>query len=304
MRRPSRQAGGHRRGPSEHDAAAGRGHEDGAPGEDAPKRSSVVPKKRFGQNFLTDPRAARLIADAATTPEGGTVLEIGPGTGALTVPLAERAARVIAVERDPDLLPVLRERLGAAADDGRVTIIEGDATAVDWPRLLEGGPRPHAVAGNVPYLITGRLIEMAVVAAEHLDAAVFMVQKEVADRLLARPGSKEYGALTVFTAAAFDVERVLVVRAGSFFPRPEVDSAVVKLSPTRPRRALETEAFRAAVKAAFGMRRKTLRNAWRGLCGWSDEEIAARAAAAGISLDARGETLSVEQFRDMTADPP
>ncbi len=96
----------------------------------------------------------------------------------------------------------------------------------------------------------------------------------------------------------------MVVRAGSFFPRPEVDSAVVRFTPERPRRAVETEAFRAAVKAAFGMRRKTLRNAWRGLCGWSDEEIAARAEAAHISLDARGETLGVEQFRAMTAPRP
>lgn len=266
--------------------------------------SAVVPKKRFGQNFLTDPRAARLIAEAATTPEGGTVLEIGPGTGALTAPLAERAARVVAVERDPDLLPVLRERLAGPIEAGRLVLLEGDATALDWPALLEGGPRPRTVAGNVPYLITGRLIEMAVAAAEHLDGAVFMVQKEVADRLLAPPGTKDYGALTVFTSAAFDVERVLVVRAGSFFPRPQVDSAVVRLAPARPRRAEETEAFRAAVKAAFGMRRKTLRNAWRGLCGWTDAEVASRAAAAGISLDARGETLSVQQFRAMTAERP
>lgn len=267
-------------------------------------RPSIAPKKRLGQNFLTDPRAARLIAEAATTPEGGTVLEIGPGTGALTAPLLERAARVVAVERDPDLLPVLRERLAPSLDAGALELVEGDATALDWRALLAEGPRPRAVAGNVPYLITGRLIEMAVDIAEHLDVAVFMVQKEVADRLLARPGTKEYGALTVFTAAAFDVERVLVVRAGSFFPRPQVDSAVVKLVPSRPRRAAETDAFRAAVKAAFGMRRKTLRNAWRDLCGWSSEELAARAAAAGISLDARGETLSVEQFRDLVSPRP
>lgn len=259
------------------------------------------PKKRFGQNFLTDPRAARAIAEAATTPEGGTVLEIGAGTAALTLPLSERAARVIAIERDPDLLPVLQERLADPIAAGRLTLIEGDATALDWPPLFADGPRPHTVAGNVPYLITGRLIEMAVEIADHVDGVVFMVQKEVADRLVAAPGTKEYGALTVFVRAAFRVDRLFVVRAGSFFPRPDVDSAVVKLTSERPRRALETEAFRAAVKAAFGMRRKTLRNAWRGLCGWSDEEIADRAAAAGVSLDARGETLSVEQFAEMTA---
>jgi 16S rRNA (adenine1518-N6/adenine1519-N6)-dimethyltransferase len=157
------------------------------------------------------------------------------------------------------------------------------------------------VAGNVPYLITGLLLELAIGAADDLDAVVFMVQKEVADRLIARPGTKEYGALTVFVRAAFHVERLLIVRAGAFFPRPDVDSAVVKLTPERPRRASETETFRAVVKAAFGMRRKTLRNAWRGVCGWSGEELAARAAAAEISLDARGETLTVDQFRKMAA---
>lgn len=261
---------------------------------------TVAPKKRFGQNFLTDPRASRLIAEAATTPEGGTVIEIGPGTGALTAPLLDRA-RVVAIERDPDLLPVLRERFAAELDAGRLTLIEGDATAIDWPPLFADGPRPHTLAGNVPYLITGRLVEIATEQADHLDTVVFMVQKEVADRLVAEAGSKEYGALTVFTQAAFKIDRILTVRAGSFFPKPEVDSAVVRMVPERPRRALETEAFRAAVKAAFGMRRKTLRNAWRGLLGWSDEEIVARAEAAGISLGARGETLTVEQFRAMTA---
>lgn len=264
-------------------------------------RSATPPKKRLGQNFLTDPRAAAKIAEAATTPEGGTVVEIGPGTGALTAPLVERAGRVVAIELDTDLLPGLRERFASDLDTGRLTLLHGDAAAIAWPPLFKGGPRPHTLAGNVPYMITGRLLELAIEAADHLDAVVLMVQKEVADRLSAAPGSKEYGALTVFARAAFAVERLLVVRAGSFFPKPEVDSAVVRLSPERPRRARETPAFRATVKAAFGMRRKTLRNAWRGLCGWSDQEIAERAAAAGISLDARGETLTVDQFRAMAA---
>lgn len=262
--------------------------------------TAPAPKKRFGQNFLTEPRTARAIAEAATTPEGGTVIEIGPGTGALTAPLLDRA-KVVAIERDPDLIPLLQEKFAEQIASGRLTLIEGDATAVDWPPLFGDGPRPHTLAGNVPYLITGRLVEIATSHAEHLEAVVFMVQKEVADRLVAEAGSKEYGALTVFTQAAFKIDRILTVRAGSFFPKPEVDSAVVRMVPERPRRALETEAFRAAVKAAFGMRRKTLRNAWRGLLGWSDEEIVARAEAAGISLGARGETLTVEQFRAMTA---
>ncbi|UQA55900.1 16S rRNA (adenine(1518)-N(6)/adenine(1519)-N(6))-dimethyltransferase RsmA [Polyangium aurulentum] len=261
----------------------------------------LSPKKRFGQNFLLDPGTCRAIAEAATTPAGGTVLEIGPGLGALTRPLLDRAQRVVAIERDRDLVPILREELAEPIEAGRVEIIENDAMHVDWMAALEGGPEPRTIAGNLPYQITGALLERAVGLASRIDRAVFMVQAEVAERLLAPPGSKTYGVLTVFTQAAFEVRRVLSVKAGAFYPRPEVDSAVVLLVPHRPARAEETEAFREAVRAAFGARRKTLRNAWRGLYGLSLEALEARAAEAGISLDARGETLSVEQFARFAA---
>jgi len=256
----------------------------------------IAPKKRFGQNFLADPHAARTIAEAATTPPGGTVLEIGPGLGALTRPLLERAARVVAIERDRDLVPILAGELSGAVASGALTIVEADALAVDWAEALSAGPRPHAIAGNLPYLITGKLLERAVGLADAVDRAVFMVQAEVADRLAALPDTEAYGALTVFVQAAFAVRKILAVKGGSFYPRPEVDSAVVLLVPHRPRRAAETEAFRAVVKSAFGARRKTLRNAWKGLFGWSREELEQRATEAGISLDARGETLGVEAF--------
>jgi 16S rRNA (adenine1518-N6/adenine1519-N6)-dimethyltransferase len=259
----------------------------------------LSPKKRFGQNFLADPHAAARIAEAATTPPGGTVLEIGPGLGALTRPLLERAARVVAVERDRDLVPILAAELGDAG--GKLSIVEGDALDVDWAAALVTGPRPHVIAGNLPYLITGKLLERSVGLAGEVDRAVFMVQAEVADRLAAAPDTDAYGALTVFVQAAFDVQRLLTVKGGAFYPRPEVDSAVVLLVPSRPRRAEETVAFRAVVKAAFGARRKTLRNAWKGIFGWSKLELEEKAAAAGISLDARGETLAVEDFARLAA---
>ena len=259
----------------------------------------LSPKKRFGQNFLADPHAARVIAEAATIPPGGTVLEIGAGLGALTRPLLERAARVVAVERDRDLVPILAAELGDAGE--KLSIVESDALTVDWAAALAGGPRPHALAGNLPYLITGKLLERSVGLADGIDRAVFMVQAEVADRLAAAPDAEAYGALTVFVQAAFDVQRILTVKGGAFYPRPEVDSAVVRLVPCRPRRAAETEAFRAVVKAAFGARRKTLRNAWKGIFGWSRAELSEKAAAAGISLDARGETLAVEDFARLAA---
>jgi len=260
------------------------------------RERGLHPKKRFGQNFLVDVHAQRTIAEAATTPSGGTVLEIGAGTGALTKPLLERAARVVAIERDRDLIPLLSTDFAEFIAAGRLQLVDADALALDWAALLANGPRPHVVAGNLPYLLTGPLLERATTLADCVDRAVFMVQAEVADRLVARPSTKEYGALTVFVQAAFDVRRVLTVRAGAFYPRPDVDSAVVALDPGRPRRAEETDAFRMAVRAAFGARRKTLRNAWKSLYGWSKDELEARAIEAGISLDARGETLFVEDF--------
>ena len=262
------------------------------------------PKKSFGQNFLADLHAARTIAEAATTPPGGTVLEIGAGLGALTRPLLERAARVVAIERDRDLVPILRDELAAEEAGGRFTLIEADAASLDWVATLGDGPRPHVVAGNLPYQITGRLLELATRASASIDRAVFMVQAEVAERLVAPPGGDAYGALSVFAQAAFDVSRLLTVKAGAFYPRPEIDSAVIVLQPSRPARAIETDAFREAVRAAFAARRKTLRNAWKGIYGWSREELDAHAAAAGVDLDLRGETLAVEAFAALAARAP
>lgn len=265
------------------------------------RERGLSPKKRFGQNFLVDVHAQKMIAEAATTPVGGTVLEIGPGMGALTRPLLERAGHVVALERDRDLVPLLSEDFAEPIAQGRLHIVEGDAMAQDWAALLQGHPKPHVIAGNLPYLLTGPLLERATMLVDHVDRVVFMVQLEVAERLMAKPSTKEYGALTVFVQAAFDVRRVLTVRAGAFYPRPDVDSAVVALDPVKPKRAEETDAFRDAVRAAFGARRKTLRNAWKSIYGWSKEELEMHAAAAGISLDARGETLSVEAFARFAA---
>jgi 16S rRNA (adenine1518-N6/adenine1519-N6)-dimethyltransferase len=252
------------------------------------------PKKSFGQNFLDDPRLCARIAELATTPPGGRVVEIGAGLGALTAPLLERAAEVVAIERDRDLVPLLRERF---ADEPRLTLLEADAATVDIP--LEDGPAPRVLAGNLPYQITGRLIARAVALAEHLDRAVFMVQREVAVRLSASPGGGDYGVSTVFTQAAFEVERALKVPAGAFHPPPKVDSAVLVLTPRRPPIAREDEVFRAVVKQAFGQRRKTLRNNWKGLCRLDRDQVAAAAAQAGISLDARAETIPVRAFAAM-----
>ncbi len=257
------------------------------------RERGLVPKKSFGQNFLTDPNVSRKIAALAA--EGaGTVVEIGAGLGALTEPLVERAEHVVAIERDRDLCPILREAFAAAISEGKLEIVEGDAKAIDFAALFASGPSPYVLAGNLPYQLTGPLLERTTGIAHDIARAVFMVQAEVADRLLASPGSEAYGALSVFASAAFDIARALHVGKGAFHPRPQVDSAVIVLTPLRPPRAVETDRFRAAVRAAFTQRRKTLRNAWSKLA--PPDELQSRAAAAGIDLSRRGETLSVEEF--------
>lgn len=256
-------------------------------------------KRHFGQNFLADRGLAKKIAELATTPAGGTVVEIGAGLGALTAPLVERAHRVVAIERDRELLPVLRDEFAESLEQGRLELVEADAKQTDLAALLSSGPSPRVLAGNLPYQLTGPLLSLAVRFASELDRAVFMVQLEVAERLGAKAGGREYGALTVFVDAAFAVERALVVRRGAFYPQPNVDSAVVVLTPRRPALAAETEAFRALVHAAFAQRRKTLRNAWRGVLGLSSDALSRAARAAAIDLNLRGEALDVSAFARM-----
>lgn len=263
------------------------------------REHGLAPKKSLGQNFLTDRSAAERIAVAASDPPGGTVLEIGPGLGALTSTLVQRAARVVALEQDREMIAVLGAELAPELASGRLVLHHGDALERDWLADLSGGgnhPRPFCIAGNLPYSQTGRFLERSVQLADRIDKAVFMVQLEVALRVAAGPGSKTYGALSVFVQAAFRPERLLIAKAGAFHPRPEVDSAVVVLHP-RPadERLAETPAFRELVRAAFGMRRKTLRNAWRNL-SFGFDAVQAAAGAEGIELERRGETLSAAEF--------
>jgi 16S rRNA (adenine1518-N6/adenine1519-N6)-dimethyltransferase len=263
------------------------------------REAGLRPKKSFGQNFLVAEGIARAIARACVPDEEvgrARVVEIGAGTGALTALLAERAASVTAIERDRDLVPLLSRAL----EGTHTRVVEGDAQSADLVALLGPPDAPRVLCGNLPYVITGPLLRMAVEHAERLDRVVFMVQDEVAHRLAARPGTKAWGGLTVFVRAAFDVRRLLRAPPGAFHPPPEVTSAVVELIPLRPPRARETDQFRVLVRRAFEARRKTLRNAWAGLA--SDGESLERAAAkAGVSLDARGETLDVDAFARMAA---
>jgi 16S rRNA (adenine1518-N6/adenine1519-N6)-dimethyltransferase len=263
--------------------------------------AGLAPKKSFGQNFLVADHVIAKIASACV-PEAergnAHVVELGAGLGALTAALIDRAAHVTAIERDRELVPLLRTSFQGAIEGETLEVVEADAQSVDLASLFRSGLR-RVLAGNLPYQITGQLLRLAVDQSGSVDRVVFMIQREVKDRLVAEPGTKAYGALTIFVRAAFTTDLVMEVSPGAFVPPPNVSSSVVALTPRRERLTEETATFRAVVKAAFGARRKTLRNAWRPLCEAGPLEAAAKAA--DISLDDRGEQLDVDAFARMAA---
>ena len=245
-------------------------------------------KRRLGQHFLTDPRILARIADALDAGPDDTVLEIGPGPGGLTSALAARAGRLVAIEKDPDLVPALRARFPAA------TIVEADALEADWHALAGG---PFLAAGNIPYNITSPLLDKAL-EPPRPSRIVFLVQKEVADRVTAPPGGSEYGALTVGVQAVAKAERLFTVSAGAFQPKPKVDSAVLRLVPLDRPVVDEDEryAFRRLVVGLFGFRRKQLLRGLRELTGWEADRAGAALAAAGLDPVARPETVAPEGY--------
>ncbi len=263
------------------------------------ERFELRPKKSFGQNFLADHTLVDRVA-ALAGKDPLQVIEIGAGLGGLTACLLARGHRVIAIERDRDLAEVLRQLFVAPLASGQLELLEADAKAVDFTQHLASN-EPAVLMGNLPYQITGALLERAVQFQARFEASVFLVQREVADRMVAAPGSKTYGALSVFCQAAFETKRAFVVRRGAFYPQPNVDSAVVVMKRLTPPRAEETDTFRELVQRAFRERRKVLRNAWRGVGNTTSEQLEHGAVASGIRLDARGETLDVDAFARMAA---
>jgi 16S rRNA (adenine1518-N6/adenine1519-N6)-dimethyltransferase len=254
------------------------------------RKHGLQPKRSFSQNFLVQPRATARIADAAAA-LGVHVVELGPGLGTLTHALLARGCTVVAVELDRDMVRVLTEELGSSP---RLEIRLGDAAKFDFTAYSAVCGSKLVVTGNLPYQATGAILRQVAAHRRALEGAVMMVQREVRDRLEAQPGTASYGALTVFVRAGFEVDTVCRLKPGSFHPPPKVESAVVRLTPRRSPLAEETPAFRAVVRAAFQMRRKTLRNALR--AAGSPERAEESARRAGIDLGRRGETLSVEEF--------
>lgn len=242
--------------------------------------------KRFGQHFLLDLNVTRKIARLAGVGEGQAVIEVGPGPGGLTRALLETGARVVAVEKDPRFIPILHDL--AAAAEGRLTVVEADALEVDEAALAGG---PAAIVANLPYNVGTPLLVKWLTGPFTPVTMTLMFQKEVADRIAAPVGGRDYGRLGVLAQALCRAETVMDLPARAFTPPPKVASAVVRLTPLaeRPPAAL-VETLQKVTAAAFGQRRKMLRSSLKALGG------EALCQAAGIDPNARAETVPVSGF--------
>ena len=258
---------------------------------DAGHAAPPPPRKGLGQHFLTDRHALDRIVQALAPQAGETIVEIGPGRGALTDRLAVVGCDVVAVEVDRLLVPFLRARYASAP---HVRIVEGDVLATELRALA---PAPWVLVGNVPYYITTPILFEAL-RAPRPARMVFLVQREVAERIVAPAGSDPYGALSVNVQALARAELVARVPAGAFHPRPKVDSAVLRLVPLDAPvvAAHEEGAFSRLVVAAFGQRRKQMRRVVREVAGLGVPAAEAALATAGIDPQARPETLPPEAF--------
>lgn len=245
----------------------------------------LAPRRDLGQNFVADPNTVRKIAALASVGPGDHVVEIGAGLGSLTVALAESGAEVTAIEVDRGIVPVLRE---VVADLDGVRVVEGDATSLDWDALLAPHDRWTLVA-NLPYNVATPMVCDLLDDVPAITSMLVMVQKEVADRMAAGPGSKQYGAMSVKVAYWADASVVATVPASVFVPRPNVESALVRIDRRQPPDVDPAVLF-PLVRQAFGQRRKMLRKSLR------DTVSAEHFEQAGISAEARPEELGLDAW--------
>jgi 16S rRNA (adenine1518-N6/adenine1519-N6)-dimethyltransferase len=263
-----------------------------APLRDGLAAHGLTARKSFGQHFLLDLNLTAKIARLAGPFGEGVVIEVGPGPGGLTRALVAAGARVVAIERDARFLPMLAEL--AAAADGRLTVIEGDALTIDETAFVKAGETARVVA-NLPYNISAPLLIKWLTGPLRPASMTLMFQKEVADRIVARPNQSAYGRLSVIAQAVCASETVMALPARAFTPPPKVDSAVVQLTP-KPDRPSDTvlETLQRVTASAFGQRRKMLRSSLKMLGG---EELC---LAAGVDPALRAEAIPVEGFMALT----
>jgi 16S rRNA (adenine1518-N6/adenine1519-N6)-dimethyltransferase len=254
-------------------------------------------KKSWGQNFLGDEAILDDIARLAAPRPGELVVELGSGLGHLTARLVARGAAVVAVERDRDMAAVLRGELGE-----RIVLLEADAARLDYARVLRESPTPTpstklAVVGNLPYHLTSPILFSLLDQVAHVSRAVFLVQREVAERLAARPGTHAWGILSVLLQREAEVSVERIVPPGAFVPPPKVESAVVCAIFRPPAETVcDPARFRRLVKGGFAQRRKTLGNALRAARVVEPEALARALETAGVDPARRGETLTVAEW--------
>ncbi len=257
--------------------------------------------KSLGQNFLQDEEVIGKILDGSDIGPEDLVIEVGPGSGALTVEAARRAGRLVAVELDSRLIPVLKAAL-VNADNAE--IINGDILKTDIAALIRDnrGTGKVRIIGNLPYYITTPIIMKFLEEGESVDTITVMMQKEVADRLTAAPGTKECGAITLETGYFAEVSRVCDVPKEAFVPMPKVESAVLRLDVRKepPVQVPDRKFLFEVIKAGFTLRRKTLRNSLMTLGGFSKDQIEQALGSTGIDPARRGETLSLQEYADLS----
>ncbi len=260
-------------------------------------------QKKFGQNFLIDPGVLERIVDAAEITKEDCVLEIGPGIGTMTQYLAEKAGQVVAVEIDKALIPILEETLSAYDN---VTVINADILKVDVEKIAQekNGGKPVKVVANLPYYITTPIIMGLLEGKVPLKSITIMVQKEVAERMQVGPGTKDYGALSLAVQYYAKPEIVANVPPNCFIPRPNVGSAVIRLTKYKepPVRVKDERRMFALIRASFNHRRKTLVNGLGNTpeLNVSKERVAQVLEEMGLPAVARGETFTLEQFADLS----
>ncbi len=262
------------------------------------RRHNFTIQKKYGQNFLIDPNVLQRVMDAAGVAEDDCVLEIGPGIGTMTQLLAERAGKVVAVEIDRNLIPILEETLSPYPN---VTVINEDILKLDVRELISGQEGcPVKVVANLPYYITTPIIMSLLESGAPLENITVMVQKEVAERMQAGPGTKEYGALSLAVQYYSEPEVVANVPPNCFIPRPNVGSAVIRLTRygTPPVQAADAGKLFAIIRASFNQRRKTLANSLGNApgLGVSRERVAQVLEEMGLPAMVRGEALTLTQF--------
>jgi len=255
-------------------------------------------KKQLGQNFLSDPSTAEMIVSRAGISASDTVLEIGPGLGALTFPLARCARQVIAVEKDLQIAGILKSMITSSRMH-HVTIIENDILKVNVNELSDQAGHPLVVMGNLPYNISSQVLIQLIQNRKAVSRAILMFQKELAERITSDPGVKDYGRITVMLKYCADVSAIATVKSHLFFPKPKVDSVVVEIRfKTHLPWPADDEVFLSRViQASFGKRRKTLKNALSSSSLGISGQLAEKALeCASIIPSRRAETLSISEF--------